>query len=571
MSPPVRMVPTWLKWTWRVGGTLAVAGSLGLLVVASVNLTKEFKASPKPLSTQAAMRLLGGRVGQLAGGLAVMLVGVWMLQRPGPRKPAPLTSDKVRGAGSPPAPVKPTQSSSPQRWQWCNVLAVGTDRRHLWQFASASAGPALKADERFPLGTPLPASAVTRDWRALWQPKLNIAWLPADQVFLRVVQLPKSDTDELAAMLELQLEKLSPIPLNQIVWSFELLPVAADDTQSVLLVIAERSGVETFLGTLEQERFVADRLEVPQLHQMMNHPPTEDGTWLYLSAGETQTFCLAAWWYGGRLQDLNLLQVPHNPAGPELLTAHLTKIAWGGEIEGWLKTAPVWNLVADEATAPTWETALRPWAGESLHLHAAPTPEGLATLSARRSIGSAARANLLPPDFATRYRQQFIDQLWMSSLGAAVVLYVVGVLGYFGYLQYLDYHRRSLQTEVVQMSTPYTNALRLKERVKIFQEQADLKSAALDCLRVTAELLPTDLTLTQLNFKGGKDLYLQGTVTSENQIKVTEFNSELGKASVNGEPLFDKQKVQPAKITSAGGTQSFRWDFTAGLNLADAP
>ena len=569
MSQPSRSVPAWLKWTGRTFGALFIAGSLLPLSVASMALWRLINAHAGPLSGKALLELLSRPAGQLAGGLVLLLIGIWLLQRSGKKEDRPSRSVQARTADTASAPARASRPAAAQRWHWCNVLEVGVDRRQLWQFSTGSAEPALKAEQRLALSDPLPFSAVTKDWRTLWQRKLNIAWLPPDQVFLRVVHLPKSSPEELPSMLELQLEKLSPLPTNQIVWSFELLPSAAADSQSVLLVIAGRTLVEEFLGALEQERYLADRLELPLLHQLVTRPPEEDGAWLYFSPQDTKTICLAAWWHGGRLMDVNLVQVPSDNTGPAMLTDHLTKIAWGGEIEGWLTTRPVWNLVADDTTTEVWEAALRPWAGDALRLHRAPTPGGLATLSASRSASHTTQANLLPAEFTTRYRQQFIDQLWMRGLGAIVVFYLVGVLAYFGWLQVQDYRKRGLQREVTQLKGAYTNALRLKERVKVFQEQANLKSAALDCLRVTSELLPADLSLTQFNFKGGKDLYLQGTVTSENQIKVTEFNTELRKAAVNNEPLFAKEKVQPPKLSGGPGVQGFRWDFTAGLNLAN--
>ena len=68
---------------------------------------------------------------------------------------------------------------------------------------------------------PLPERLVTKDWQHLVQPRLNVAWLPPDEVFLRVVQLPKADPAETLSMVELQLEKISPLPVAQIVWCFE--------------------------------------------------------------------------------------------------------------------------------------------------------------------------------------------------------------------------------------------------------------------------------------------------------------------------------------------------------------
>src|ERR1043166_1114870 len=102
----------------------------------------------------------------------------------------------------------------------CNVLSLGADSRHLWQFNTGGGKVALARELDGRPDKPLPAVGVRKDWRDLVQPKVNIAWLPADQVFLRVAHLPAADANELRSMLELQLEKLSPLPLAQVVWSF---------------------------------------------------------------------------------------------------------------------------------------------------------------------------------------------------------------------------------------------------------------------------------------------------------------------------------------------------------------
>ena len=113
------------------------------------------------------------------------------------------------------------------RWHSCNILQSASDIRNLWQFSAG--GRIILQREVANLPTePLPAKMVSKDWQTLFQPKLNVAWLPADKVFLRVVQIPKSDPAETQSMLELQLEKLSPLPVAQVVWGFELLQRDAD-------------------------------------------------------------------------------------------------------------------------------------------------------------------------------------------------------------------------------------------------------------------------------------------------------------------------------------------------------
>ena len=104
------------------------------------------------------------------------------------------------------------------RLHTCTVLHTTPERRQLWQFSAQGNFP-LAREQNAPSGDPLPVGLARKSWSEIWQPKLNVAWLPADKVFLRVVQLPASTPAETRAMVELQLEKLSPFPVAQVVWS----------------------------------------------------------------------------------------------------------------------------------------------------------------------------------------------------------------------------------------------------------------------------------------------------------------------------------------------------------------
>ena len=171
------------------------------------------------------------------------------------------------------------------RWHSANILQAAGGNKRLWQFQLRGANPNLVREESKLPAEPLPPKLVSKDWQTLYQPKLNVAWLPADKVFLRVLQLPPADTfQETADMVELQLEKISPLPVAQIVWTFELLP-KREGLQTAIVVIASRNVVEQFLGKLEGESFLADRLEVPFIDQLFATKMGEDGVWIYPGVG----------------------------------------------------------------------------------------------------------------------------------------------------------------------------------------------------------------------------------------------------------------------------------------------
>jgi hypothetical protein len=447
------------------------------------------------------------------------------------------------------------------------VLQVGREFRQLWQFSTRNSNQVnLIAHRKIASQESLPAKVVGKDWSSIFQAKLNIAWLPADQVFLRVVHLPAADQQELLSMLELQLEKLSPLPVAQIVWSMELLPKQADAAQTAVVIIVARDVVEEFLGKLEASGYLADRLEVPCLHQLIETHVSGDGVWVFPTVQAGNNLCLIAWWQSGVLQQLHLIHLPEGENRTSLVVEQLTKIAWAGEVEGWLTSPARCHLVAESAIAPLWEPALRQWAGSPIDI-TEPLPESkLGETSARRAALGQTKANLLPPEYAARYKQQLVDRLWMGGLGAVLAIYIVGVVVYFAALGWLTYRCDGVEQAVAQASGSYTNAIRLKEKIAVLQNQLHLKYAALDCLKAISEELPTDLTLNSFQFQRGQKVILQGNAPPEQGNEITDYNDALRKTKVDGQPLF-KQVTPPKRSIrpGAGGTQTLAWDFTCDL------
>ena len=185
------------------------------------------------------------------------------------------------------------------RWHSCNILQTASDANRLWQFDARSG--VLSRESVAAPGQPLPSS-VAKSWNSLWQPRLNVAWLPPENVFLRVAQFPMSTPEETRSMVELQLEKLSPIPVTQALWTMHVLPQNAphaegEKLQTVIVTIVSRESVEEYLGKLEGQGYMADRIELPMLDQLQATRITGDGAWVY---PESANHSLVAWWYGFR-------------------------------------------------------------------------------------------------------------------------------------------------------------------------------------------------------------------------------------------------------------------------------
>ena len=460
------------------------------------------------------------------------------------------------------------------RWHSCNVLQVGPEARQLWQFDARNGGFVLNREQTSFPGEALPGGVVNKDWRALWQHKLNVAWLSPEHVFLRVAHLPVSDFNETLSMVELQLEKLSPMPVAQIAWSIHVLPHAEGNLQTVIVMIVSRNLVEEFLGQLEGQGYLADRLELPLLDQLQATPISDDGAWIYPEGAGGKNMALVAWWYKGILHNLDLINLPAANRAASL-KEQLLQMAWAGELEGWLTSPPRWHLVADQAAAAQWEPELRQGLEQPIDLLAPLSAPELAALTAQRAARAEPKANLLPAEFSTRYQQQFVDRIWMRALLAVASLYLLGVVIYGIAVAVASYRTKLVENEVVRLAPDYTNTIQLKARYGVLADRQDLKYAALECWNAVAKAMPDSLTLEGMNFSDGKKLTLNGTAPGDKGNEVTDFYEAMRKTRTKGDTLkadqlmFDQENADTLKVVANPGAGTVRWDFSLQLKRVE--
>ena len=457
------------------------------------------------------------------------------------------------------------------RWNSCNVLQVSPDANCLWQF-EARGNFKIKGEVRSAVTLPLPANFVAKSWTSLWQPKLNVAWLPPENVFLRVIELPRSTFDETVSMVELQLEKLSTLPVAQIVWTIHTLPHATVDLQTVVVVIAERRAVEGFLGKLEERKFLADRLEAPMLDQLEAITAKEDSAWVFPSAMGHPNAALVAWCGGGALRHVSFVVLPAAGDRAMNLKSQLAQLVWAGELEGWAAANPAWHLVAEGAMATEWEALLQQALNEPVKISAPLAPADLAARTARRVAQSSSNAvaALLPGEYATRYREQFRDRLWLHGLYAAGIVYLIFVAFYFSVAALAGHREATVETQVAGLSNDYTNAMQLKAKYALLEQRQDLKFAALDCWKAVADTLPEGITLQRFGFGNGETLTLNGTTTQDQLESLYNFNKTLQKIKTpDGKAMF--KPTGGENLSWRQYQNNVTWSFSLDLQQGEQP
>lgn len=456
-------------------------------------------------------------------------------------------------------------SKRKKKWHECNVVQAGESALHLWQFHASERRFALKSEITETKGKPLSKKAVHKTWRNLIQPKLNIAWLPENQAFLRILQMPECESAELRQMLEFQLEKVSPLPVGQIVWSYETIPSAEEGQITALVIVAESAAVETHLEKLESAGYQPDRLEVPWCHELLTLDLSADQLWIRLGKQGENIVALSAWVLNQTLRHAAVARLPDTEEGRKSLAKQLEQTAWTGEMEGWLSRLPPAKLRYPPECDSRWSDAVQLWPASPAQTQVAPPPQELAVLSAQRAIRGESQADLLPETSRTRYRQQHTDRMWMKGIAAGILLYVFGVIVYLAVLEWTRLESDKLQAQVRTTALAYTNVLKLQAKVEVLQEQMDLKFSALECLHTISKNLPTELTLASFNFTG-KTLTIYGTVSATDSDKVAEYHRALVDAQAGERELF--RSVSAPNTRSSPGRNAagkFRWDFECEL------
>lgn len=522
-------------------------------------------AAPGGFWDKLAQKEMAEIAGYVVGGIAALLVLVKIISWLLPKKSRSLRVDREPSVSSPSGGDNGGNGKKGKRPSSCNVVSVQRGRRKLWRFAISGRGKTNLTQEHTELPEEnMPAKIVSKGWNDIWSPRVNLAWLPSDKVFLRVAELPASNHDELLSMVELQLEKLSPLPLTQIVWGIEPLPATGGvgSMQSVVLIIVSRHEVESQLGQLESTGFMADRLELPELQQLLAAHKPDDGIWFLPRENENGASVLIAWWYQGTLKNLTIANLTDPESWADELGDQLSQVAWSGELECWYTGEPHFHLLADTAQTDTWKPVLEKATGEPVTVDEPLVASALASLGAQRIAAGEQGSDLMPADIKDRYRQRWIDGIWMRGLGTAVMVYAFGVLLYFAALEGLKYQRNKLNAEVNKLSGPYHEALLAKARVSVLQEQNALKFAALESLKAVASELPEGVVLKTFNFSKGRQIYIDGTFNDADTQDIIDFNGALQKLAVDGERLFKSVSAPDLRVTG----QTKTWKFNAELN-----
>ncbi len=378
--------------------------------------------------------------------------------------------------------------------------------------------------------------------------------LDAANVLCRVVSLPTASEAELGPMLENQLENLSPLPPDQVVYSYEVLRKTEKQSE-VLVAIARRDTVMERLELLGKAGFAADGMDVEALallawlrheHAWAGDEPAELA--LVVLEHRSATLILTC---GGAPQLVASVPLQGLGGEPAVMAATAAELI-GAELR--LALAAV-QSARPEAQCPLVRVLQRPAAGalassgldpqemtnalatqiglpcELLALREAPSIAVGLCLRHRPDGAPSARLNLVPADvLAEKQRKTRRQQVKLVLLGAAALYVLVVLIGAI-MLTWRYASGGSLRAQLAEIAPARDRARGLQTELKLLQEKVGDQSVPLECLLAILKAKPENLFLTDFQFVDGEQVTLTGYAPSASAV-TDDFNQKLEKSAV---------------------------------------
>ncbi len=386
--------------------------------------------------------------------------------------------------------------------------------------------------------------------------------VPSHQVVMRVLELPTADSEELASMVALQVDKFSPFPLDQMVVSHEVL-VSREDGCFVLAAAARTTAIEAAGKRYTDAGIQIGRVDVLLLGRWKT---LQDAGQLVMEGRETLVLLDGGsvdvlTHEGGvpvALSGLGEVSDPGDPETAEDLAQEITHLMMGLDSErgrSAMSSVSIWseaqngNMLA-ETLQKRLNQAVRQYSFEHVETALSGTVRRIPHVP---PVG--ALLDLTPPAWREEEARQAFRRRMIALTGFFLGVWLLLAGGVWGIPFWQQRANDRLKAAETRWLEPANQVRRLRMQVQIIQRYMDRRTSALECLREISLLQPSGVDLISFTYRKDEGLELVGEADSG--ALVIQYNQRL-----NASDLFDNVRAGPRTLTSR---QRHRFSFEVSL------
>jgi general secretion pathway protein L len=347
--------------------------------------------------------------------------------------------------------------------------------------------------------------------------------VPRSDAAVTRVLLPAAAKENLAQVLEYEMENLVPLPREEVYWDYTVRPLGAERIE-VLLVCVPREVIRGYLDALEEGGVKPRSIGLPST-----------------ALADYVTFCL-----GGVAPGMGVVVEAHDAteialfaqgslvasqlvsraraAEPAVLERSLARQLADELLEPEDTSVYQWSLANGQSTTPSLGDANlvemargKLTAGDGFFAASAPglLPAVGAALGAVRE--GVSRLNLLPEENRQAFDEGPSIVTWVLLVASAILLVVWGASGMVKdalLLRELEARFAAAEPDVREVKTIQNDIDQLQRQVDVLSSQ---EGRVTTLLKELSELIPPDAYLTSMNLRGGR-LTLDGQARSASDI-----------------------------------------------------
>ncbi len=409
---------------------------------------------------------------------------------------------------------------------------------------------------------PLFPSEVLADIRKNFRGIVTVS-LPSSQLLMRVLELPATNPDELKGMVELQMDQISPFPVDQLTISYEVLHQTENHSR-VLAVAAQRKTVDTLGDLFKAQNVYIRSLDAEVLawwSLLIAHGQVLCEGRVVLILEEHTEFSMIVVDEGTPVC-FRSLELFHNFTDEAVMREIVEEVSYtllSLEAEYGRREITGVLFWSEAEVPPLLCDLLREECHAEVVLHdlssIPPVSEGLALRTVERRLH---HAELVPREWIDLQRRKRLMKIATVAAIAVLSIWlaVITITGAVFSIKQSSYNR--VRREAAKYEGPARAAQSAREEMLSLEKYADRSRSALECLREITASLPVGVEITSFTYKKGDVVTLRGS--SERAEEVYDFFQKLGASGI-----FEGIKDQPVSTRMLSNRRVSTFSVTAEL------